>query len=358
MQSKQNAGWLSRQMRQDREPRLLLRVFLLNCLIGACFWISSRNATLLSYLLASNAIGFSASFLNVVSARIASGWRNVAVRVLLAAPLSVVAGVQLSALAGVHIPELSLPLRLDQWEALAPPFLVAGIACAFASAFIHSLRVKAALDLQHGKLTELRQSETAAQLALLQAQIEPHFLFNTLANVHSLIERDPANASTMLDNLNRYLRASLGRTRKQVSSIEEEVELVDALLAIASMRLGERLQYRIALPAALRILPLPPLLLQPLVENAVIHGIEPAVDGGRIDVDISCSAGMLCLCVVDTGVGLGGASELHGGVGLANVRSRLAMIYGGAARLSIVSNQTRGVTARLLIPLPASALPR
>ncbi|MBF3728005.1 histidine kinase, partial [Burkholderia pseudomallei] len=122
----------------------------------------------------------------------------------------------------------------------------------------------ASLETQRREAAEARQAETAARLALLQAQIEPHFLFNTLANVQSLIERDPARASTMLDSLNRYLRASLGRTRKAASTLGEELELIEALLQIASIRLGERLRYAIDVPAPLRELAFSPLLLQPL----------------------------------------------------------------------------------------------
>ncbi|WP_174770011.1 sensor histidine kinase [Paraburkholderia hayleyella] len=337
--------------RRDNEPQLLTRVFLLNCLIGLCFWLSGREAPLFSYLIVANAIGFSAWLLSTLFGMFTRVRLALPVRVLIVAPLAVVTGVQVAALLGGHEPPLLSHFKLTRWASFVPTFLIVGIACAFASVFVQSLKVRAALEKQRREAAELRQSETAARLALLQAQIEPHFLFNTLANVRSLIERDPPAASAMLDNLNRYLRASLGRTRKPVSSLEEELELIDALLSIAIMRLGNRLRYTITLPPELRQLPLPPLLLQPLVENALIHGVEPSIDGGEIHVDIEREAGMLRLRVVDSGVGLSRASKLYGGVGLSNVRARLATLYGGAAYLSIESNPMRGVTAQLLIPL-------
>jgi sensor histidine kinase YesM len=212
------------------------------------------------------------------------------------------------------------------------------------------MRMRTALETEKRRAAELHQSETAARLAMLQAQIEPHFLFNTLANVQSLISRDPERATQMLDHLNRYLRASLGRTRKPQSTLAEELSLIEALLSIAAIRLGERLQYRIDVPLDLRDAILPPLLLQPLVENALLHGIEPAVDGGSITVSAARDGAHLVLSVVDTGVGLGVSSHVHGGVGLSSVRTRLQTLYGDGASLSISTNAGPGVTARLTLP--------
>jgi hypothetical protein len=130
------------------------------------------------------------------------------------------------------------------------------------------LGVRADLERERRRAAEALQGETAARLALLQAQIEPHFLFNTLANIDALIKQDPDAASRTLEELNSYLRASLRRSRQMTAPVGEEVELVRALLALAGARLGARLAYTIAVPPELRAAPLPPLLLQPLVENA------------------------------------------------------------------------------------------
>ncbi|WP_309491329.1 sensor histidine kinase [Trinickia mobilis] len=311
---------------------------LVTSLIGIAFWTKSRQDPVLPYLVISNAIGFSAHSISGLLSRITKQRIGLVPRVLIVAPLAVVIGVELTARTVGHVPSLVEHAKFATWLNFAPSFLVAAACISLFSLFYQSTQMRAALETERREAAELRQSETAARLALLQAQIEPHFLFNTLANVQSLIERDPARACAMLDSLNHYLRASLGRTRKPVSALAEELELVDALLHIASMRLGDRLRYRISVPDALRQLALPPLLLQPLVENALLHGIEPAIDGGEILVTAKRDGDMLELSVIDTGMGLGHNRNLHGGVGLSNVRARLHSLYGDAGRLTIANN--------------------
>ncbi len=183
---------------------------------------------------------------------------------------------------------------------------------------------------------------------MLQAQIEPHFLFNTLANIHSLIAEKPDTASQILEKLNGYLRISLRRTRQLTSTLAEELELIETLLGIAGARLGGRLEYCLSVPAELRSQQLPPLLLQPLVENAIRHGIEPSVAGGKIDVEVRKVGRSLELCVTDTGVGLNEDSPQ--GVGLANIRARLGSLYGTEATLALYANSPRGVIAKLTVP--------
>ena len=199
---------------------------------------------------------------------------------------------------------------------------------------------------------ELQQAETAARLALLQAQIEPHFLFNTLATLRSLIGSDPARATQALDLLNDYLRASLSRTRRREVTLADELALVTPLLALAQLRMGEaRLQYRIDVAERWLGLPLPPLLLQPLVENALQHGLEPAVAGGSLLIEAIEQPGRLCLRVSDSGLGLEGSHGSSSGVGLANVRQRLHALYGERAALSLYARQPHGVVAELSLPL-------
>ncbi|WP_169708653.1 sensor histidine kinase [Trinickia terrae] len=316
----------------------LVWLVVFNSLIATGFWTRAPHDPILPYFVLGNGIGFSAYLIGGLANRIAGRRIPIVLRVLIVGPLAVVIGVELAARTVGHVPSLLQHASLATWLYYAPTFLVAGVAIVMFSLFVQSAQMRAALETERREAAELRQSETAARLALLQAQIEPHFLFNTLANVQSLIERDPARASAMLDSLNRYLRASLGRTRKPVSLLGEELELVDALLHIASMRLGDRLRYRIAVPGALRQLALPPLLLQPLVENALLHGIEPAIDGGEILVRARRDGEMLELSVIDTGMGLGHGKGLHGGVGLSNVRARLNSLYGEAGSLTVVGN--------------------
>ncbi|TCW84156.1 histidine kinase [Burkholderia sp. SRS-46] len=325
-----------------------------NCCVGLIFWATRRNDALPVYLVVANGIGFSALLLGRAADKLARGKLALLPKVLIVAPVSVFIGFEIAASTIGHVPHLIGHAGLEAWLAYGSSVVVAGIACAFVSVFVQAARVRASLETHRREIAEARQAETAARLALLQAQIEPHFLFNTLANVQSLIEREPARATTMLDSLNRYLRASLGRTRDTRSTLGDELELVEALLKIATIRLGTRLNYAIDVPAALSTLPLPPLLLQPLVENALLHGIEPSIDGGEIRIHATRDGDMLALGVTDTGVGLGsGGTKLHGGVGLANVRARILHLYGERGRVSVGVNAgaARGVTATLNIPL-------
>ncbi len=206
------------------------------------------------------------------------------------------------------------------------------------------------IELQARELQRLEAEKRSieAQLKMLQAQIEPHFLFNTLANLGGLIPTDTALASRLLEALNRYLRASLKRTRAEGGSLGDEMDLLAAYLEVLKIRLGPRLEYGFEVADELRALPFPPMLLQPLVENAIRHGIEPQVAGGRIDIAASRDDG-LCITVRDTGAGFG---ETPGsGIGLANIRARLEALFGAAASLEILAGAGGGVTATLRMPL-------
>ncbi|RKP48325.1 sensor histidine kinase [Trinickia fusca] len=336
-----------------RIPLSVLALIAFNCLVGLAFWVSIRDAPLRVYLVTSNGIGVPACLLSLLADRIVPGRLRLLTKALVVTPISVMMGVEFAARTVGYVPELIGKTALDVWLSLSPSFLISAAISVFLSVLVQWFRMRATLERQRREAAELRQSETAARLALLQAQIEPHFLFNTLANVQSLIERDPARASMMLENLNCYLRASLARTRKPTSTLDEELALVEALLRIASIRLGDRLSYAIDVPSSVRERPFVPLLLQPLVENALLHGIEPSLEGGQIRIAARCEDQMLRLDVSDTGVGLGNSTKVHGGVGLANVRERMQSLYGAEGQLSIGANAdaTRGVTATLLIPI-------
>ena len=206
-------------------------------------------------------------------------------------------------------------------------------------------------DLQARELARLEaeKQSLAAQLRLLQAQIEPHFLFNSLANVAALIEADPARAGRLLDALIRYLRSSLQRTRAEGGSLGDEVGLLKAYLDILKIRMGERLDYAFEIPPELLGRDFPPMLLQPLVENAIRHGLEPKLGGGFLRVDATAADGRLRIRVADDGIGI--AKAPGEGVGLSNIRARLAAIYGPTARLEVASKVGAGVTAMLDLPL-------
>ncbi len=206
-------------------------------------------------------------------------------------------------------------------------------------------RIKAEVDAARAR--EEKQM-LSARLQLLQAQVEPHFLFNTLANVQHLTDTDPALASQMLGSLIRYLRAALPRMREQASTLAREIEMVRAYLEIQRVRMGDRLQFDIDVPDALLADAMPPMMLISLVENAVKHGIDPLPEGGRIRVTaIGTPIGMR-VSVIDTGAGL---SEHMGiGIGLGNIRERLATLHGHAARLDLTENAPHGVSASIEVP--------
>ncbi|MFN3304088.1 MAG: sensor histidine kinase [Roseateles sp.] len=192
-----------------------------------------------------------------------------------------------------------------------------------------------------------------AQLKLLQGQIEPHFLFNTLANVQSLIDFDPERAKRMLERFTDYLRAGLGQLRGESTTLAQEFVLLEAYLALMQLRMGERLRVRLALPAELATVELPPLLVQPLVENAVHHGLEPQIAGGEVAVTARRDAHHLIIDVEDDGQGLDGPRRRPGnGVALANIRARLAARWGPAATLELQPRDGGGTRAHLRIPLP------
>lgn len=213
-------------------------------------------------------------------------------------------------------------------------------------------RIEAEVAKEKARAEIVERQAVQAQLQLLQAQIEPHMLFNTLANLQGLIAIDPERASHMLDQFIQYLRATLTSSRAPHTTLAQEFELIEAYLGLMSVRMGERLRYRLELPEALRRLPLPPMLLQPLVENAIIHGLEPTVAGGEIAIIASACGDLLELCVCDTGQGLSDAPRTAGSrVGVANTRDRLQGLFGERARLELESAVPHGTIARLTLPL-------
>lgn len=217
---------------------------------------------------------------------------------------------------------------------------------------------------KQAEVSDVSRQITEARLQALQAQVEPHFLYNTLANVQALTEIDPPAANLMVGHLIQYLRAALPKMRESTSTVGQELELVRAYLNILKMRMGDRLAFDIDAPEELLARSFPPMMLPSLVENAIKHGLEPVREGGRIDVVVSrsiTSAGeQICIEVKDTGRGLSDAPmQSGGGVGLTNVRERLAALYGGKASFALESNTPRGVVATLRVPyeLPVQMTP-
>ena len=214
-------------------------------------------------------------------------------------------------------------------------------------------------------LAETAQRQAAeTQLRLLQSQLEPHMLFNTLANLRVLIGLEPARAQAMLDRLINFLRATLNASRLAAHPLATEFDRISDYLALMAVRMGPRLQVTLNLPAELSGIAVPPLLLQPLVENAIKHGLEPHVQGGCITVTARCesrsesraAANILVLTVRDTGSGLpatpGNACGSH--FGLAQVRERIATLHGNAASLTLepAADGLGGTLVTLRLPMP------
>lgn len=189
------------------------------------------------------------------------------------------------------------------------------------------------------------------RLHLLQAQIEPHFLFNTLASAQQLAVDKAPEAAQLLGHLTRFLRAAMPRWREGEATLGQEIELIAAYLAIMQTRLGARLAYDIAMPPELAPLPFPSAMLMTLVENAIKHGIEPLKEGGEVRVSVQRDGARLVALIADTGAGMG--ATVGAGVGLDNIRERLKVRYGDAAALELAANEPRGFIARLEMPCPA-----
>lgn len=203
------------------------------------------------------------------------------------------------------------------------------------------------------RLHQLQQSEIErraleAQLKMLQAQIEPHFLFNTLANVGSLIDSDPALAKRLLERLNDWLRLALARARSDCATLGDELDMLENYLQILKIRFGERLRWQIEAGADARSSVFPPMLLQPLVENAVRHGIEPKLGGGTLIIRAQTENDRLRVSVHDDGAGM--SADAQPGAGLENIRARLAALYGDGAGLVLESNAQGGLTSMLELP--------
>jgi sensor histidine kinase YesM len=244
--------------------------------------------------------------------------------------------------------------------------LVTVLASVGCSSFFWLRERVAALQLEASR--ERARAEAAsrqaaeAQLNLLRTQLEPHMLFNTLANLRSLMTIDPPRAQLMVDRLISFLRATLAASRHGEVRLADEFAVVRDYLELMSIRMGPRLAFSLDLSQDLADLPVLPMLLQPLVENAVRHGIEPDIDGGRIDVRALVDEDRLVLLVEDTGIGLGpdgpaSRGSADGGFGLAQIHERLATAYGDAATLVIEplrqdGSDRRGTRAELTLPMP------
>ena len=252
--------------------------------------------------------------------------------------------------------------RVVHWGDFLPQLALIWI---FASAIVKLVykgriqaEVKAAQATETAEAESLRRQVVEARMAAMQAQVEPHFLFNTLASIDHLIETDPPRASQMQKNLIALLRASMPSMREAsgnggagtVRDLGRELAVIRPYLEILKVRMEERLATEIDVPEGLHSAEFPPMMIQTLVENAVKHGLEPKPEGGRLRVKAEIVHGKLALSVADTGMGFGRAATAGTGVGLANIRERLQLLYGSKAALTLTENPAGGTVATITVP--------
>jgi signal transduction histidine kinase len=288
------------------------------------------------------------------------GWRGAIPGVMLA----VVAGPPTGMWLGDQFTGLHTPGLLDIHSNTTRVTLMLSLLATVISVVVISTLERLSSARIQAEAAQRQAAET--QLRLLQSQLEPHMLFNTLANLRVLVGLDPLRAQAMLDHLIAFLRATLSASRLPEHPLATEFERVDDYLALMAVRMGPRLQVVLDLPPGLGAVNVPPMLLQPLVENAIKHGLEPQVQGGRIEVQARQDGSVLCLTVRDTGVGLAAAPACSppspatsgaGGFGLAQVRQRLATLYGGQASVTLAPapDAQGGTVATLRLPLAQAA---
>ena len=204
-------------------------------------------------------------------------------------------------------------------------------------------KVEAILARENLKTVSSEKRLVQAQLRLLQAQIEPHFLFNTLANVQSLIGKSPDKATLMLGNFIAYLRQSLSASRNLDGTLQQEIDLIKNYLDLIKIRMGDRLQYHLDIDQSLTNQALAPMLLQPVVENAIKHGLEPKVQGGTLSISAKKVNDKMQIVISDDGLGFG--QQPGSGVGLSNLRDRLQVMYDGRASINVI-DAAAGVAVR------------
>jgi Histidine kinase len=222
--------------------------------------------------------------------------------------------------------------------------------------------VKAAQATETAEAESLKRQVVEARMAAMQAQVEPHFLFNTLASIDHLIETDPARASVMQKNLIALLRASMPTMREAngqssdngsgggVRDLGRELAVIRPYLEILKVRMEERLLTEVLVPEGLLSAAFPPMMIQTLVENAIKHGLEPKPEGGKLRLAAEIVHGKLQVTVADTGLGFGKAATAGTGVGLANIRERLQLLYGNKASLTVAENQPSGTLVTITVP--------
>ena len=332
----------------SRNQSYLIFLLLFNTAVAVILTLLGKDRSFPLELLFSHCIGLSCGLPALVVVSHARSTRQLRVGLTVCIFFGVIVGV---ALARMLSAEMAASHTISAGQALIVGLVFALGAGYFFLTSEGTRRLERELRAQQARRAELDRAHAAMQLRLLQSQVEPHFLFNTLAHLSALIRSDPAQAEKLLLHLNGFLRATLRRNRQESATLEDELTLLRDYLSIVGVRLGARLRWSFEIDPGLEKLNFPFMLLQPLVENAIKHGIEPKRSGGEVVLRAWREGARLRLSVWDTGIGLR-AHEISAdsGVGLDNVRQRLAALYGKNAHLSLRSNAAGGVIVELDLP--------
>lgn len=332
----------------SRNQSYLIFLLLFNTAVAVILTLLGKDRSFPLELLFSHCIGLSCGLPALVVVSHARSTKQLRVGLTVCIFFGVIVGV---ALARMLSAEMAASHTISAGQALIVGLVFALGAGYFFLTSEGTRRLEHELRAQQARRAELDRAHAAMQLRLLQSQVEPHFLFNTLAHLSALIRSDPAQAEKLLSHLNGFLRATLRRNRQESATLEDELTLLRDYLSIVGVRLGARLRWSFEIDPGLEKMNFPFMLLQPLVENAIKHGIEPKRSGGEVVLRAWRKGARLRVSVWDTGIGLRAHDvSADSGVGLDNVRQRLAALYGNNAHLSLRSNAAGGVIVELDLP--------
>lgn len=328
-----------------------LYTLLFNTIIAAFLTVIRYGEGFVINFIISQSIGLSICSCVLIVLRFFGTVRPVlqAVRIAVALIIGTTAGSLIGILASGH----DVSLLFDKHGPFFLQLMLLGVLFGTVITYIFASRERIAASeklLQEEQIKRLTIEKEAAEakLKLLQVQIEPHFLFNTLSNILSLLDTDLSKGKSMLVDFIQYLRTSLPKIREETTTLGQEMEMIRAYLNLFKVRMGERLLYTIELPKNVADIPFPPMLIQPLVENAIKHGLEPKVEGGEILIRGEEKENIIRLEVIDTGLGFN--NNAGSGTGLSNIKERLKSTYGENARLVLEANQHCGVKATIEVP--------
>ncbi len=358
-----------RYFQKQSLPRKVLTSLVINTVIALVLTAMGGGRHFLGNLIYSQCIGLSIwtaiDLLGWVLLRDQTAqWR----RLFLVVPLGVCIGASVGIYLGDVVAQLAGMAVWSNYTGRVTGTIAFGLMIGTAITYFFLSREQLAKAREHLALASAQaeaaqRHATEAQLKLLETQLEPHMLFNTLSNLRILVGTDPPRAQQMLDHLVAYLRATLGASRASVHPLAAEFDRLNDYLALMAIRMGPRLAFAFDLPDALRAHPVPGLLLQAVVENSIKHGLEPKVEGGHIHISALAEGGQLVLRVQDSGVGLPPGFALdtpaaaappgpeHNGFGLAQVRERLQASYGERARLALLPAPGGGTQVTITLPL-------